>query len=1384
MKKRILAGLLSLMLLLELFPVSTAAMPETSKKTVYFTLSNDGAILLGNDEAQTRLSRVPVCVPYFDLALYGLEAYYRYEADSDGYVNDTLIQAPTVLHLLIYMLERYYYGLEEDDCCKGKEYLAALGIRFGAPAASGARDELGRSTGKHQGFRQSGSATALYLPEFWGHDENLMYYVNHAYPLMQEGKGATADYLLLNDGDVIDLAMFTDRAFYKSGAFGQMEPEVSEIAQGTELSFRAYGVATATGLNGETKPRTEAKLNWSVRNAEGLVLASSQEPTSSFCYRFEEGGDFTVVGCDPQAGSKKARVAPAVASVRVRTSLRFALEPQDAIIQLFDNAGARLWPSDDGSYSLVPGDTYRYIVTRNGYIGQENRFVAKKSGTVVVTLIMAEKNEEIDRTVYAQWGSFRKNGLAVTDAETPYSSADTELLWAESYGDAITAPILVDGDLITCCGDRLLRLDRSTGSIKAEGRLAARSESSTVPTTYAEGMIFVGLSEGKVQAFNAVTLKSLWIYTDPCGGQSNCPITYKDGYLYLGFCEQENSVCNYVCLSTSDELPTEQEEEKLATWTYAHKGGFYWAGAYASDKYLIVGTGDRESDCGSETADLLVFDRLTGKLMDEATGFRGGIHSDVTYDAASDRVFFTTKGGQLCNAKINWTSGKIFDVQKTVITDANGAANAMSNSTPAVYNSRIYIGVSGQDPLEVASGHAINVYNLEKDGSMTLVDSCAVRGCPQSSVTLSTGYEKESGYVYAYLPTACGICVLKDRKGQSAPLRACEELFTPDKPQTQFCTCSVIADEYGTLYYQNDSNCIMALTSKVESIAITSPPNKLRYDGEAFEPEGMEVVAKLKNGAKRDITSCVTWKEEVIPLTQTSLTLRYTYGSEAYGRSTKTVELPLNRPAADARVFLLAQAGNAFLTAPKTVEVSSALAESYGYADKVPVLQGVSALDVLVRAHELIYGDAFTAQTATRLLSVGEDGAIKTVFSMKTQSCGFTVNGVSLTDDEKTSWGGNIGLTVNEATVNNGDEVSFFLYQNADAMDLYGWFLQDQEYSKTLTAEASIPTKLTLEGYHIGLYGCDYKDLGDILDDVKHTAAIADAQLALVDANTGALTDLDGAVTDKEGKVTVSFPEAGAYLLTAYVPAASTQEKSSMPVIMPLAHVIIKQHTHSYRTTVIAPTFDEVGYTLHSCTRCGDSYRDTETKPLGHKCLAFADLPNDWARRGVCFVVENGLMNGMSKTYFAPEACMERGMLITVLYRLAGSPAVSGQLPFSDVMPGCYYERPVLWASQVGIVKGISATTLAPTQLVSREQTVAMLHRYAKYSGVDTKTSADLSSYADAAAISDFAKTPMAWAVAEGLIFGTARDRLSPAATASRAEIAAILMRFMKATMK
>lgn len=170
---------------------------------------------------------------------------------------------------------------------------------------------------------------------------------------------------------------------------------------------------------------------------------------------------------------------------------------------------------------------------------------------------------------------------------------------------------------------------------------------------------------------------------------------------------------------------------------------------------------------------------------------------------------------------------------------------------------------------------------------------------------------------------------------------------------------------------------------------------------------------------------------------------------------------------------------------------------------------------------------------------------------------------------------------------------------------------------------------------------------------------------------------------------------------------------------------------------------------------------------------------SDWFYDDVAFAYSEGLFAGTSDTTFSPNAAMTRAMLVTVLYRLEGEPSVSGRSSFPDVQADSYYEDAVIWAASHEIVNGTSTSTFSPDQNVTREQMAAILYRYAQYKGYHTAASAGLDSFSDHAGVSGYAVAPLQWTVAEKLIGGS-DGALMPTSNATRAQVAAILHRFVE----
>ena len=598
----------------------------------------------------------------------------------------------------------------------------------------------------------------------------------------------------------------------------------------------------------------------------------------------------------------------------------FQISPQEALLNIHESmSGERLWPDENGNYQFCEGYSYDFALTRYGYVSKsgtlsvtrdENEALILTDGTescvvtetedgggevtVIWTLLEAPENSSVDPEITALWPNFRGSSTnnSVVDAKIPTAADNGTLYWANQVGsgidsDAVGSPIIVDGDLITYAGDKIYRIDTISGEVKKTGTMDHKSSFSITPPAYADGMVFVALSNGTVQAFNAETLESLWIYTDELGGQPNSPLTVKNGYLYTGFWNSETGDANFVCLSITDEDPTQTKESKCASWYYTHSGGYYWAGAYVSDAFVLVGTDDGSNGCTSQTSQLLLLDAMSGVLLDSWNDLNGDIRSTVVYDETTNAYYFSSKGGSFYSVQVTETdSGWELTNGWSVKLDNGSTATPMSTCSPVVYNGRAYLGVSGAGQFSSYSGHNITVIDLSKKA---IAYSVQTQGYPQTSGLLTTAYENESGYVFIYFfdnMTPGKLRVLRDKAGQTSADYVTVEgsyttayaLFTPTGDQAQYAICSPIADEYGTIYFKNDSAHLMAFGSAIKGIEVTTDPDKMEYaEGETFDPAGMVVTATYANGLTRDITEYVTYDTDPLTAENPVVTITFDY---------------------------------------------------------------------------------------------------------------------------------------------------------------------------------------------------------------------------------------------------------------------------------------------------------------------------------------------------------------------------------------------------------------------------------------------------------------------------------------------------------------------------
>ena len=294
-----------------------------SSVTVYVTISNDGVPIVGADG--TVMSHLEVTVPYFDLGLYGLEDFYRYGTDGGKgvYTSETVVQRPTGLHLYIYLLERYYMGLDENQCCMG----AASGVlNYDELTEVYFMDgEKAYDSGGKMALKTTGGACSIYMSNFWGHDENLMYYRNHCFPLMNPGWGSTSDYILLSDGDAWEVAMFSNWSFYHTGCFASFDQDVYNAEPGASVTaatqkwgttFEAVCFEAVNGSEGMTVGLYDSEwtligeLEYDTASGNAITFTAPETPGTYYLLAMDTNAK------DPET----AKIAPATARVVVEAA--------------------------------------------------------------------------------------------------------------------------------------------------------------------------------------------------------------------------------------------------------------------------------------------------------------------------------------------------------------------------------------------------------------------------------------------------------------------------------------------------------------------------------------------------------------------------------------------------------------------------------------------------------------------------------------------------------------------------------------------------------------------------------------------------------------------------------------------------------------------------------------------------------------------------------------------------------------------------------------------------------------------------------------------------------------------------------------------------------
>ena len=343
----------------------------------------------------------------------------------------------------------------------------------------------------------------------------------------------------------------------------------------------------------------------------------------------------------------------------------------------------------------------------------------------------------------------------------------------------------------------------------------------------------------------------------------------------------------------------------------------------------------------------------------------------------------------------------------------------------------------------------------------------------------------------------------------------------------------------------------------------------------------------------------------------------------------------------------------------------------------------------------------------------------------------------------------------------------------------------------------TLDTDGTWQGYKVSSKGaCLHTGYGTTENTVPPTCG-ADGCIETVCANCGdviatKVIPATGAHTWDSGTVTAEPTETTPGVRTFTCTVCGQTKNETIPAT--------GAHTHDWDngTETVAPTEHTPGVRTYTCTVCGQTRTEiipttgSAVCPGGAACPSFrfrdVPAPSNWAHEGIDYCVRHGLMSGFDATTFSPDTVSTRAQIVMILYNLSGDTTDYSKyyVPFTDVRPSTWYYNAVAWGYDKDIVAGMSTTTFAPDGLITREQMAVLLYGYTeKYAPAYLGGAASLNGFPDAASVSNWAYAAMSWAVGNGLISGIASngaDYLAPSGGATRAQIAAIMMRYCRLT--
>lgn len=505
---------------------------------------------------------------------------------------------------------------------------------------------------------------------------------------------------------------------------------------------------------------------------------------------------------------------------------------------------------------------------------RQNRFYIT-AGVVLLLLLgmawiaFASDSYATERDV--EWGQYQNsptNNGVIGEIETPATYNETALKWSRKmvsgYTTSFTPPLIIDGYLYTASSTHVYRINKNTGEVvKESAELLLNVGYGLNPITYDadNDQLYVPILKGRVQCLDAETLQSKWISEEYRYSQTLSPISYIDGCVYTGIWETETKDGVFFCL---DAATGETKWKYVPSEHGESKHGFYWAGCYVDDNYVVVGSDDgadntfAEAGAYPESATVYSFDRRTGAVVDKISGIKGDIRSTVVYDGG--HIYFVSKGGRLYKTSFG-ADGKFSNTSyiQLQVKGKSGSdmVDAMMTSPPVIHNGRIYVGAAGAGgQFNADGGHMFAV--IRDDGTLSdssLIYTVPVSGYPQAPPILSTATENTDGKVRLYFTFNAypgGIYCLEDSASATASSHSnAQLLFRPEVSMQQYCISPLCCDREGTFYYKNDSGNLFAVAlnkAYLNDISVKYGNTELAWEY-PFEPGILNYSLQAPNDA-------------------------------------------------------------------------------------------------------------------------------------------------------------------------------------------------------------------------------------------------------------------------------------------------------------------------------------------------------------------------------------------------------------------------------------------------------------------------------------------------------------------------------------------------------